>query len=110
MAIRSNLFIDQGADHEFTFNVTDDDDLPIDLTGYTGAAQFRKHYSSSNSTAFTVELDANNGIVTLKLDAATSANTPYGRYVYDCKITSGANLTTRIVEGIVTVRPQATRP
>lgn len=108
MAIRSNIFIDQGTNVEFTYNVTNDDDTVMDLTGFTGKAQMRKHYSSSNAHTFTVAIDANNGIVTMTMNANTTGNIKYGRYVYDCEITSNG-VVSRIVEGIATVRPQVTQ-
>ena len=43
------------------------------------------------------------------MNAATSANVVYGRYVYDCELTSSGNTVSRLVEGIVTVTPQVTR-
>ena len=108
MAIKGNLIIDQGASFETTINVTDDEDTPVDLSGYTGAAQLRKHYTSLTSTAFTVAITGATGEVTLSMSANTTANIAAGRYVYDCEITNGS-VTTRIIEGIVTVTPQVTR-
>ena len=109
MAIKANITVDQGADFETIINVTDDNGDIIDLTGYTANAQMRKHYTSSNATNFTVSVSAGNGTVTLALNANTSASLAAGRYVYDCELRSGANVVTRLVEGIVTVTPQVTR-
>jgi len=108
MAIKGNLVIDQGASFETTINVTDDDDEPVNLAGYTGAAQLRKHYTSLTSTAFTVAVNGAAGEVTLSMTANTTANIAAGRYVYDCEITNGS-VVTRIIEGLVTVTPQVTR-
>ena len=109
MAVKGNLVIDQGSDFTTTITVTDDEGNVVDLTGYTGAAQMRKHYTSSAQTAFTVSITAVTGEVSLSMNAATSGNVTPGRYVYDCEITSAANVVSRIVEGIVTVTPQVTR-
>jgi hypothetical protein len=106
MAVKANITIDQGADYSTTLDVTDDAGEPTDLTGYTGAAQMRKHYSSANSHAFTVAIA--NGSVTLSMNSATTANITAGRYVYDCEITNGG-VVSRLVEGIVTISPQVTR-
>lgn len=107
MAVKANITIDQGTDFATSIDVTDDDGDPTDLSGFTGAAQMRKHYTSSNSYSFTVAVA--NGSVTLSMNSATTANISAGRYVYDCELTSGSNVVTRIVEGIVTVTPQVTR-
>ena len=109
MAIKANLQIDQGADFSTDIDVTDDNNEAVNLAGYSGAAQMRKHYTSSTSTAFTVAINASGGTVTLSMNATTSANVAPGRYVYDCELTSSSNVVSRLVEGIVTVTPQVTR-
>jgi hypothetical protein len=109
MAIKANLIIDQGTTFSTSVDVTDENDLPIDLTGYTGTAQIRKHYSSSNSTPFAVGIDGPDGTVTLNLTAAQTGALTAGRYVYDVELTNSSNVISRIVEGIVTVTPQVTR-
>ena len=109
MAIKANLQIDQGADFSTEIDVLDDNGDIVNLTGYSGAAQMRKHYTSSASTNFIVAVNASGGTVTLSMNAATSATVTPGRYVYDCELTSAGNTVSRLVEGIVTVTPQVTR-
>ena len=109
MAIKANLIVDQGADFVTSITVTDDNGEVIDLTGYTGAAQMRKHYTSVTYYSFTVDITANHGEVTLSLTANSSNNIPAGRYVYDCELTDSNGKKSRLVEGIVTITPQVTR-
>ena len=109
MAIKANLIIDQGADFTTTINVTDDDDNVIDLTGYSGTAQMRKHYTSVTSYSFTVTVYSQTGEVTLGLSANTTNSITPGRYVYDCELLDGNGKTSRLIEGIVTITPQVTR-
>ena len=109
MAIKSNLFIDQGTDYSTSINLTDDDDNIVSLTGYTAQGQIRKTYSSSTSVSFTVSITAATGIVTLQLTAVQTANIVAGRYVYDVFVTDSGNTTSRILEGIVTLTPRVTR-
>lgn len=109
MAIKSNIVIDQGADFETALNLTDDDGNALSLSGYTGAAQMRKHYTSSNNFSFTVSITAGTGTVALSMNAATTANIAAGRYVYDCELTDSGGVVSRIIEGIVTVTPGVTR-
>lgn len=108
MATKSNLLIDQGSTFSTIINLTDENGSPIDLSSYTGAAQMRKHYSSSNSVSFTVELTSE-GRVTLSLTANQTADIVSGRYVYDVEVTDATGIISRIVEGIVTVTPNVTR-
>lgn len=110
MAIKANLIIDQGADFETRINVTDDYNAAINLTGYSGVAQMRKHYTSLTYYSFTVQANSANGEVVLSLSANASNNIPAGRYVYDCELTDSATgKKSRLVEGIVTITPQVTR-
>jgi hypothetical protein len=109
MATKANLVIDQGATFSVSIDIMDDDDQVIDLTGYTGAAQIRKHFTSSNSVAFTVTTAPVDGVVTLSLTANQTSGLIAGRYVYDVELTNSSNVISRVVEGIVTVTPQVTR-
>jgi hypothetical protein len=109
MAIKSNIIIDQGTDYELTVNVADAENGIINLTGFTGKAQIRKYYTSSNKYNFNVSISANTGEVTLAMTAANTANIAAGRYVYDCVLTSNTNIVTRIVEGIATINPRVTK-
>lgn len=108
MAFKANIVIDQGSTFTTSIELTDADGEPVDLTGYTGTAQLRKHYTSSNAVSFGVAI-ANSGIVALSLTANQTANIVAGRYVYDVEVTDVGGLVSRIVEGIVTITPQVTR-
>lgn len=108
MATKSNIVIDQGSTFSTIINLTDENGNPINLSTYTGAAQMRKHYTSSNSVSFTVSLDSS-GQVILSLTANQTANIVSGRYVYDVEVTDNTGTISRIVEGIVTVTPNVTR-
>lgn len=108
MAQKVNLVIDQGTSFSTSFTVNDDSGDPVDFTGYTANSQMRKHYTSSNSTSFTVTANSS-GIVTLSLTANVTSNLTAGRYVYDVEVVSNTSVTSRIVEGIATVTPQVTR-
>lgn len=109
MAIKANILIDQGTTFSTVITVTNDDGEPLILNNYTGAAQMRKHYTSSNSTAFSVAIDGTTGEITLSMTANQTSNLVAGRYVYDVELTDANNAVSRIVEGIVTVTPQVTR-
>jgi len=110
MAAKANIVIDQGTTYETTITLADDTGVIYDLTGYTGAAQIRKHYTSSNSVAFTVSVAASNGEITLALTANATANLTAGRYVFDVEVTqANTSEVFRILEGIATVTPNVTR-
>ena len=109
MATKANLVIDQGATYSTSITITDNQGDPVDLTLYSGAAQIRKHYTSSSYTAFTVSLGGTSGSITLSLSANATANLTAGRYLYDVELTDNSGDVSRIFEGIVTVNPNITR-
>ena len=111
MAIIANLFIDQGTDFSVTVDVSDATGGVLDLTGYSAAAQIRKTYgSSSTSAVFSTNLGTpSQGKVTMSLTDAQTSALESGRYVYDLNITSGAVVTTRVVEGQAIITPGVTR-
>jgi len=111
MAAKANIVIDQGADFSTTITVSDDADAPVDLTGYTGSGQIRKHYTSNTAIDLDVTFDSprSSGKVTIGLSRSVSSAMEAGRYVYDVEITSAADVRSRLVEGIATITPEVTR-
>lgn len=109
---KANIVVDQGTTFETTLTVENANGSVFNFTGYTGAAQMRKSYASSNSTSFTVDFadDRTTGQVTLSLAANATVNLIPGRYLYDFEVYSSGNTTvTRVLEGLVTVTPGITR-
>ena len=110
MASISNIFIDQGADFTTTVTVTDSNGDAVSLAGYSVAAQIRKTFLSSTSTAFTASIsNASAGEITISLTDSQTTSLEAGRYVYDVLITASGGTKTRVVEGQVTVNPSVTR-
>lgn len=109
MATKANLVIDQGASYSTTIDMLDENGAAIDLSNYTGAAQLRKHYTSTTATSFTIALGGADGTLTISLTANATANLTAGRYVYDVELTSNTGVVSRVLEGIVTVTPNVTR-
>jgi hypothetical protein len=108
----AELTIDQGATFSSTLDLTNDDNTPMNLANTTFVAQVRKSYYSTHPTAnlvVAVDGDSANGRIRMSLDEANTANIKPGRYVYDLKMTTEANVTIRVVEGIMTVTPQVSR-
>jgi hypothetical protein len=109
MAAKANIVIDQGTTFNTQLNLTDNQGNALDLTGSKAEAQIRKWYTSSNVVNFVAAIpQPNNGIILLSLDANTSANLAYGRYVYDVITVSTTGIVTRVIEGILTVTPEVT--
>jgi len=112
MAAIANLTLDQGATFNSDVTVKDSNGNPFDLTGYTASAKMAKGYASTKtrtSITCTVAAGATTGVITLSLTADQTSNLEEGRYVYDLEILQTSSSTiTRVIEGIITVRPQVT--
>ena len=110
MAVVSNLAIDQGTTYSVTITVTDDTGSARNLTNYTPRAQMRRSYYTSANTAFTASVASpTDGTITLNLTDTQTSALKAGRYVYDLELVSNAATVERIVEGIVTIYPEATK-
>jgi len=112
MAGFTELYIDQGATFNSVINLTDDvTNAPINIAGYTIESQLRRSYYSANASGNLVcaITDAANGEVTMFMSKANTANLKAGRYVFDVNMTDAGNVTTRILEGIITVTPGVTK-
>ena len=110
MANVSNLAIDQGTTFSVTITVTDDTGSARDLTNHTARSQMRRSYYTSANTAFTTNVSrAVAGTITLDLTNNQTSALKAGRYVYDVELVSNTSTVERIVEGIVTIYPEATK-
>lgn len=109
MATKAHLVIDQGATFSTDIDLTDVNGDPINLTGYTANSVVKKWYTSSTSVPFITSINALAGVLTLSMNANTTASLEPGRYVYDVDVTeSGTNAVSRVLEGYVTVTPGVT--
>ena len=109
MSGKYNIVAEQGATFNLNFRV-ETDGTPWNLTGYTFAMQVRRSTSSSttllNITSATM---TSQGHVSVTVSAATMADVPAGRWVYDIELTSSGNQVTRILEGRFIVTPEVTQ-
>jgi hypothetical protein len=108
MAIKTNLIVDQGANFIYNLYLIDEDGNIFDISGYTGEAQLRRTYTSSNSVSMNVTVDGGAGLISLSMNAETTSTLNQLRYVYDLEL-SANNVTSRIIEGFITVNPGVTR-
>jgi len=111
MAVYSNIVVDQGADYSASIDVADSDGDNIDLTGYTGAGQIRKTYSSTTAVNFAVAIadPSTSGVLNISLTNSQTNAMKAGRYVYDVEITSSGGTKTRVLEGQLEITPGVTQ-
>lgn len=106
-----NLVIDQGVDFTQTFNLESSvSDSLLNLTGYTGSAQLRKHSGSKKYYDFVVSFpDRLSGSLKLSMSDSITSRIKPGRYIYDIILTDSSGSKERVVEGSALVRESATK-
>jgi hypothetical protein len=111
MAQFIELDLDQGADFTVDLDFIKDDGSVLNIANYSFTSSMRKSfYSSSVAANLTVTVaNTSNGNIILSLNAATTSNIKAGRYLFDVKQIDNSSVTTRLVEGIITVLPQVTK-
>ena len=81
----------------------------LKLSGYTGAAQFRR-YPGATASSFSFSVtDASLGKIKISLTPAQTAAINPGKYFYDIKLTKPDGTKIRVVEGQMTVKKAVTR-
>jgi hypothetical protein len=91
------ITLEQGADFNLSITWNDPDGDPVDLTGYTAAAQVRESFDSADALLdFTITGMGVDGVIEL---SATAAETEAaGGGVWDLEVTNGAEVT-RLLQG-----------
>jgi hypothetical protein len=107
------IFLEQGASFNTSITLDDVYGEAYNLQNYSAFSQIRKSYYSSNATAtFSTIVNGALGVITLSLNAPTTANIKPGRYLYDVLIyskTDAANNTIRVLEGTINVTPSVSK-
>lgn len=89
-------------------------DVPVNLTGYTARMQLRREYSSSSpalslTSGSGLTLGGSAGTVTISINAATTADLVADKYVYDLELVSSGGVVKRLLEGQIKLTPSVTR-
>lgn len=111
MAAYVELNIDQGTDFSYNIAVVDaQTNANVNIANYAISSQMRKSYYSVNATADLICTlhDTTNGVFSISLTAANSANIKPGRYLFDVKYDTGTSVK-RALEGYITINPQVTK-
>lgn len=109
MSGKYNIVAEQGATFNLNFRV-ETDGVAWNLSDYTFAMQVRRS-TSSNTTLLNITSATmtSQGHVSVTVSAATMADVPAGRWVYDIELTSSGNEVTRILEGRFIVTAEVTQ-
>lgn len=114
MSNKLNLELKQGEDFYRLLTFKDENDVAIDLTGFTFAGQIRASYDDELFLSFTFTIlnqTTNTGQVEMTLaKALSSAKTinVKNKYVYDVERNSGTR-TVRVLEGAISISPEVTK-
>ena len=102
MAVYVNNFtIETGANFSRDYYLDNSDGTSLNLTGYTGKSEIRKHPESVGAaTTFSLTfVDRDNGRIRLSLSKHQTAHIKPGRYVYDILFTDPSDKRSIVIEG-----------
>jgi len=110
-----DLIIEQGATFRHHLDYLDQDENPIDLTGYDARMHIREHIEDD---ILLIDLSTINGRIALgaghvgaidiEIDATTTANIDWERAYYDLEIEKDTYVR-RVIQGVIRVDKEVTR-
>lgn len=111
-----DLTIERGATFTRTISWKDAGGNPINLLGYSARMQARRSHSCASafididsSSKGGIDIDEVTGIVTISLTAAQTSAIRESAGVYDIEMENASGVTTRLLEGKITISPEVTR-
>jgi hypothetical protein len=121
-----SFVIEQGATVNFEIQYRDSNNIPVNLTGYSGKMQIRSSYADNNPTTYAtlssslaadgtgLNFSGSNGTKPLSsgsigviISAASSSAFLFNTAYYDLELTSGSTVT-RLIEGQIRLSQQVT--
>jgi hypothetical protein len=114
-----SLLIEQGATLNLELAYKDSNNIPVDLTGYSGKMQIKSDYDDNNPTTYLtlssslqddltgITFGGPSGTIGLYISAVSSSELKFDTGYYDLEITSGS-VVTRLLEGTVKISKQVT--
>jgi len=108
---RVNIQIEAGTDFEATYNVTQSDGSPLNLTNHSISAKMRKHHSTYGHVAFGATFGSTpaDGEITISLTDVQTGIATVGRYNYDILITNDINgKKEKVISGQALINPTIT--
>ena len=103
-----NFVLDQGCTFSKIVTAKDTAGANVTISSGTAAGKMRQSYHSSNNVhAFTTAVEGSN--VTISLTSTQTSTISDGNCVYDIEYTQSGGDIERVVEGLITVTPEATK-
>jgi hypothetical protein len=111
MAATYNITIEQGADWQRDLFITTATQGTINVSGRTFTSQIRQYPSGTVATAIVCSVvSAAGGQVRLSVTSAASLLVPTAGAKYDLFMVTSAGVSTKLLEGAVTLSPRITIP
>jgi len=106
----NNITVNTGENFYRDYYLDNIDGTPLDLTGYTGKSEVRKHPDSVGAaTTFSLTfVDRSNGRFRLSLSKEQSSTIKPGRYSYDVMFTDSSSKKSIVVEGNILATQEIT--
>lgn len=108
MALYVDLYVDQGANFSSNIIATNaSTNAAINIASYSFTGRIKKSHFTSNvaDTFICTKLNSANGVLSISLPSANTANIEQGRYVYSVKMTTANGSTSKLQEGSLIVLP-----
>jgi hypothetical protein len=105
-AVPVNILIDQGANFDTSFYITNQDGTPLNMAGYTGEAALKKSFTAPDGDKIPFSLsflDRTLGHIQIALSSTETNALTKRRYVYDILLNSPNDYKTRVIEGLVEI-------
>lgn len=114
MSFIYNPTVDQGATWSLEVEYLDNNDVPINLTGFSARMQLRTDYSDAvadltlTSAAGEIIINGAAGKVLVNMTSTQTGSLVQTFYLYDLELFSGSNVI-RLIQGQITVAGEVTR-
>ena len=110
----SNLEIFKGMTFEHRFAYVDENDAPINITGYTARMQLREEWDSPDPAIISltdtggIAISGTLGVCDVTITATQTAALTVDKAVYDLEIVNGPKVI-KLARGKIKIYPEATR-
>lgn len=115
VAGKYDIICEQGATFVRSLVWQDENETPLDLTGFSGRMHVRQTVQSQNILISLttdnggIQITPGTGEIRLYMPAGQMDALPARRAVYDLELISPGGVVTRLIEGSFTIVPQVTR-
>ena len=117
-AIVHNIVVEQGATFRLPVAWKNENQTPVDITGYSAAMQIRQKPDSAQAlvslthtltAAGQIVLGGAQGTIEIVIKHTATSQIPPGDWVYDLELTNPSGDVTRLIMGSAKVTPEVTK-